>query len=423
MPSKEKIATLLYGVVMKKKLSFHSALKIYKRLDTHFSRALSSSARNTRKNLIAHMIEAAAPDAKMCWTSIAFPVEILYPFDIYPMTLEVMAGLFATMGLSSTFLDMADAGDIPNTMCSFHRTLLGVSETHFLGRPKFVGSASILCDGNLKSFAEAAKNQDVPFVFIDVPFEPNEDGIQYVKEQLKGAINLIEEIAGKRADDAKLRQTAKNVNDAFEFARSFYKSMIENRKNLFMGHEIANFAFPMHFMLGSRRVVDLLRDRCEAVQNGMDYNRFYDVREFSETAKRIMWLHIVPQYDNDLWSVIDDGQCAKIVCDEYSSPYYEDYDINDPLGSIAKRLINHPSNGPIERRIEHILKIARDYKVDGIIHYSSWGCHQAAGNVQMLGKAILDAGYKFLNLSSDPIDTRNTSPEQHRTRLEAFLES
>jgi len=167
----------------------------------------------------------------------------------------------------------------------------------------------------------------------------------------------------------------------------------------------------------------MLEKRRKGMTSKGGHNRFYSSRFTSEKARRLMWLHIVPQYDTPIWRIIDNGETARVVCDEYSTVLYENYDLSDPLGSIARRLINHPSNGPIEKRIDHIIRVARDFRVDGIIHYSSWGCHQASGNVHILERELEAAGFRFLNLNGDAADSRNSSVEQHRTRIEAFLES
>jgi len=405
------------------KLSFNRAIRLYDKMSVYLDKSKSRSAQISGRLVRAHMAKATAPGAKCAWTSVLFPAEVLRPFGIYAMTLEVIAGVFATLGLSRTFLDAADESDVPMTMCSFHRMLMGISKKGFIGKPYVVGATSLLCDGNVKSFGEVAGEQNVPFLFIDIPHEESPEAIKYVKTQLEEMCKHLADLTGVTNYKEALKEIAQNSNKAFALQRQFYNSRRSSDKNLFQGHEIANFAFPAHFMLGSENLIKAMEARCNDVEFGKKHNKFYKHSQFDEGTRRLMWLHIVPQYGTDMWKIIDSGLKSKIVCDEYSPPYFEDYDINDPLASIAKRLINHPSNGPITRRIEHILKVAKDYKVDGMIHYSSWGCHQAAGNVHLLGKAIQDAGFKFLNINGDAVDQDNLSFEQHRTRLEAFLEN
>jgi len=423
MGTRTTIAGILHGAVSGDYLSFHSAAKIYAKIDAIAARAKSVSGQRARKAIVDHVIKSTSPEVKTCWSSIAFPAELLYAFDIYPLTLEVVAGMFATVGLTNHFLDTADASGVPNTMCSFHRVLLGFSKEKFLKPPSMVGAASILCDGNLKSFSEAAGHQDVPFVFIDIPYEMSDESVHYVREQLQEIICVLEAVSHKRWSEEGFKKIAVRVNEALEWQRRFYGLWKDCRKNLYQCHEVANFTFPMAFLLGSEVLVDVLKARCEDIKSGTKMHRFFDKPEMDPRAKRIMWLHVVPQYDNDIWAIIDGGKRSRVVCDDYSSPYFDRYDLADPLGSIARRLILHPNNGPLERRIEHILRVAKDHRVDGILHYSGWGCHQAAGNVLLIEKAVRDAGYAFLNLNGDPVDSRSIGAGQHRTRLEAFLET
>lgn len=397
-------------------MNFSEAVRIFKVFDLYFSRKKPPSGRFGSRTLLRFMAAGSASEARSAWTSVLFPTEILHAFDIYPMTLEVVAGMFATLGLAPSFLNAAESADVPNTMCSFHRMLMGVSRSNVLSAPSVVGAASILCDGNVKTFAEAAREQSVPFIFIDVPYDGSREGVEYVKAQLNDAIEVLSDIAKKKRSDRRLLEVVENANVAFDLLRRFYRLQEVNRKRTFAAHEIVNFSFPNHFLLGRKELIKMLERRCNDVLR-------HRSAPVGKKAMRLMWLHIVPQYNWPIWQVIHNGKTAQVVCDEYSSVCYERYDLSDPLGSIAKRLIGHPSNGPIERRIEHIVKVARDFKVDGIIHYSSWGCHQATGNVHMLGRELEAAGFKFIDLNGDACDIRNASVEQHRTRLEAFLEN
>jgi len=423
MSAKNVIASKLLKAVSKGSVSFNNAIRLFKAPDYYFSRKKSPEGKYSGKIVIDYLVKATSPDTRSAWTSVLFPTEILHAFHIYPITLEVIAGEFSSLGLSPIFLNKAESMDVPPTMCSFHRILMGVSKSGILCAPDVVGATSLLCDGNVKTFAEVAREQRVPFLFIDVPYEESDEGIAYVKEQLGGALRTLTELTGVKNYKSKFHEVVENVNRAFSMQRRIYELQKVSRKNLFLAYEIANFAFTNHFLLGRRELLRMLEKRRKGMTSKGGHNRFYSSRFTSEKARRLMWLHIVPQYDTPIWRIIDNGETARVVCDEYSTVLYENYDLSDPLGSIARRLINHPSNGPIEKRIDHIIRVARDFRVDGIIHYSSWGCHQASGNVHILERELEAAGFRFLNLNGDAADSRNSSVEQHRTRIEAFLES
>ncbi len=422
MFSQQKISSTLYQAIESQRMSFHNAIKIYRYISMYAARNKSPSGQILVKELSSYLLEATKPSQNKAWTSVLFPTELLYAFDIMPLTLEVIGGVLSKLSVSKHFLSKAEANDTPATMCTFHRILLGLAHSNFLSTPNLVAATSLMCDGNVKSFAEAARTRNIPFIFLDVPYEKNSDSIHYVKEQLNQILHQLSDLTHKAYTPEMLRPVINNANQAFSLYRKVYNLLMQNTKNLFQGHEQANFAFPYHFLLGSQRLVKILDKRKHDLINGQKHNRFFNSLHHSKSVKRLMWLHIVPQYTTPIWEIIDNGMSARVVCDEYSSVSYNDYDLNDPLKSIACRLIDHPSNGPLNRRLDHILKVAYDFQIDGFIHYSSWGCHQASGNVTLLEDALRSANYNFINLNGDPADDRHSSFEQHRTRLEAFME-
>lgn len=414
----KKLGRLVTG----KKVPLGGALKIMALFDGLNRLTLSDSGRKLRKLQIEAILKVFEPRTRAIWTSVMFPAEILYPFDIYPLTLEVLAGLMSTVEISNYFIDSSDAKGVPPAMCSFHRMITGLATSDLLPSPTAVGSTSALCDGNAKTFAGAAREKNVPFLFVDVPFSETKSSVKYLKEQLVEATETLFKITGKKADDSVWAQQARMINQTITNHKELFKNLITDYKNIYRGFELANSAFSFHYLLGTQKLVEISRIMAHDAAEGTRQRRVYKKLRPGKKTKRLMWLHIVPQYDTPVWEIIDNGVNAKIVCDEYSAPYAAPYDENDFFASVAKRLINHPSNGGIERRIDHIIKIAKEFKIDGAIHYNSWGCHQAAGNIAILEKSLRKNGFDFLTLSGDAADKRNASTEQHRIRLEAFLE-
>lgn len=417
MDMQRKIARILYSQISAGNISFHTALKLFRPISELDARKRTPAGRSLKRQNLCHILDATDANAKTIWTSVLFPSEILHPFGITPLTLEVIVGSFSTLGLSPSLIDSADEMDVPKTMCSFHRALLGLSKARLLNKPLLVGATSIMCDGNVKSFAETARLQGIPFLFIDIPFEESGDAIRYVESQLESALLLLSDISKVKLTKELFGKSITRTNKTIALAKKFYELRHQTDKTVLKCHEQANFAFPMHYLLGSERLIKMMNVCVDSISAGRQVGRR------GSSPLRVMWLHIVPQYPSAIWDIIDDGKKSRVVCDEYSNPYFDEYDVLNPLRSIAARLVNHPSNGPINRRIDHILKVARNFRVDAIVHYSSWGCHQASGNIELLGKAMRDAGFQFLNLNGDAADFRNSSFEQHRTRLETPIES
>ena len=103
MALKHYIGQKLFDAVSSERLSFGDAVRIFKVFDMYFSRKKAPSGRFSSRSLLKFMTRGAAPEAKSAWTSVLFPTELLHVFNIYPMTLEVVAGMFSTLGLAPSF--------------------------------------------------------------------------------------------------------------------------------------------------------------------------------------------------------------------------------------------------------------------------------------------------------------------------------
>jgi len=121
--------------------------------------------------------------------------------------------------------------------------------------------------------------------------------------------------------------------------------------------------------------------------------------------------------------MLEDRFKANVVIDELNHIYWDPLDEDeDPLMALARRQVNHPLVGPAERRLETLVELARDYRVDGAINPAHWGCRQSSGVRLLFNNALQTIGVPVLHLDVDCVDARNFSEGQIITRLEAFME-
>ena len=74
---------------------------------------------------------------------------------------------------------------------------------------------------------------------------------------------------------------------------------------------------------------------------------------------------------------------------------------------------------PNEGRIEDIVRLAREYEADGVVHYNLQFCHTYANEAALVEKALEKAGIPLLRIETDYSDE---DAGQLRTRIDAFLE-
>ncbi|KUK22428.1 MAG: 2-hydroxyglutaryl-CoA dehydratase D-component [Thermotoga petrophila] len=142
-----------------------------------------------------------------------------------------------------------------------------------------------------------------------------------------------------------------------------------------------------------------------------------------ENNKKILWLHLAPYYDNELYKIFCRTSKTIVATSEFEWDWlYWQVDPVHPFQSLAKKLMLNPEIGPVEKRIDFVSKLALDFKVDGVIHFNHWGCKQSWGSIHLIKENFEKLGIPFLAIDGDCVDHSNQSSAQFKTRIEAFLE-
>ena len=121
---------------------------------------------------------------------------------------------------------------------------------------------------------------------------------------------------------------------------------------------------------------------------------------------------------------------AVVVCEETctGTRYFENYvdesgkTIDEMIHNIADRYmkINCACFTPNEGRFDDLIRLAKEYKADGVIDVNLKFCQTYDIEGYTLEQRLNEAGIKVLGLETDYTDT-DTS--QLKTRVEAFIET
>jgi len=141
-----------------------------------------------------------------------------------------------------------------------------------------------------------------------------------------------------------------------------------------------------------------------------------------EKEIRLLWLELKPYFKADVFDKIKNAGKTKIVFEEINHVYWDKLDPDKPYESLARKLISNHNNGPLEKRLEVIKMLAKDYNVDGIIAFSTWGCRRNNAAIPTIKKELNREGYPLLNLDGDCVDDGNYMSGQVATRTEGFVE-
>ncbi len=93
----------------------------------------------------------------------------------------------------------------------------------------------------------------------------------------------------------------------------------------------------------------------------------------------------------------------------------------DPMLALAERYIKIPCScmSPNDRRIDNILELARNFKVEDVVYYTLQFCHGYNIEKYRRQQALKKAGISMLAIETDYSDS---DIEQIGLRMDAFLE-
>ena len=102
-------------------------------------------------------------------------------------------------------------------------------------------------------------------------------------------------------------------------------------------------------------------------------------------------------------------------------PVDENDENKDPMLALAERYLKIPCScmSPNKRRIENILELVREFKVEGVVYYTLQFCHGYNIEKYKIQQALKQAGIPMLAIETDYSDS---DIEQIGLRVDAFLE-
>jgi len=181
-----------------------------------------------------------------------------------------------------------------------------------------------------------------------------------------------------------------------------------------------NFILPFHGLAGTREAVILYTQMYKELKKYLDKEE-KEKSGKNKSLKRILWLHLKPYYKNEIFNILERENC-RVVFEEINYIYWPELDPERPFESLAKKMLSHFLAGRIDNRINVILKAARDYKIDGAILFSHWGCRQNNGGARIIKDSLNKVNIPTLVLDGDCVDQNNSSQGQVKTRLQGFVE-
>lgn len=283
----------------------------------------------------------------------------------------------------------------------------------------YVGETT--CDGKKKAWEVLA--EDVPMHIMDMPQMKRPQDTQKWIGELRIFKDVVEKFTGDTITYESLQAAIQLLNEkrralARVFACRRANPVPISGKDALLMMQIAFFDDPKRCAEMANKLADELEER---VKKG--------VGVFKKGTKRILLTGTPMAVPNWKMHHLIETSGAAVVCEECctGTRYFENLvdescqTMDAQLSALAERYMknNCACFTPNKGRIEDILRLAKEYRVDGVIDVNLKFCTLYDTEGRDVERELKKAGIPVLGLETDYTDT---DAEQLRTRIGAFVE-
>ncbi len=383
------------------------------------------------------MAHRARKEGKLvAWVASTFPVEILLAMDIVPVWPENYASLCAARKVSVPLCELAERKGFSRDTCSYARCVLGsVLDSAFdrnrlpeggIPQPDILVASTCACDTHLKWFQVASQIYKKPLFLLDVPY--NVEGanpekleshyIQHYVSQLEDLVGLLEKHTGATIEKRKLTRTLDLSSKTSELWLK-----IQNYRKTIPAPMGAREAFSaVYFILcvpGTEQAVKFYEQLCDE----LDQRVKQGVGIIENERYRLVWDNLPLWYDLDIFHYLR-TLGAVVVAETFSHVWVGSMEASKPYKSLARKHLSNMSNCTVERRVGLIAGLVRNFRANGLILPTNWGCRMMTIGETIVKKRVQEkTGVTGLILDVDSTDWRHYDKYRVKTKLETYLKT
>jgi len=312
---------------------------------------------------------------------------------------------------------------LPRSTCALIKSSFGFK----LGRTcPYVQTSHLIvgettCDGKKKMFELLAEHQ--PVYVMEVPNKKNQASRNLWLTEVLAFKEVVEKLTGNKVTEDKLARATTLLNDRRRALQRLYNT----RKALpvpISGKD-ALLVTQVSFYDDVARCAHQVNVLCDEADKRIAAGEGV----FPPDTPRILISGSPMAIPNwKLYHILETAG-AVVVCEEscIGTRAFSDLvpevggTVEEQLKAIAERYmhIHCACFTPNDERIDDIVRLAREYQVDGVVHHNLQFCHTYANEAVKVEKALAEEGIPLLRIETDYGDG---DAGQLRTRVEAFLE-
>lgn len=368
--------------------------------------------KNSYNSRISQIAQEKKAGKKIVGTLCLFvPDEIIFAADADRVIL--CGGKNDTVSIAEQYLPRnicplvkSSFGSIVNDGCSGVRSC-----SHFSLVDMVV--AENTCDSKKKMYE--LLGDYIPTYVLDLPQRPDSpEAIKYFLGELNRFKGVMEQLTGNKVTDEQLKKEIKSHNETRQLLHRLY-DLRKADPPLISGLDILKVMQKQYFLSPEEFKKSLLTLIDEVEQVKVDWPH----------KPRIMISGCPMAGGNTKVSEIIESRGGVIVVEESCTGTRSFWDLvdenKDPTIALADRYIKIPCScmTPNDRRIDNILKLANEFKVDGVVYYTLQFCHGYNIEKYKVQQALKKAGIPMLSIETD---YSGSDIEQIGLRVDAFME-
>ncbi len=277
------------------------------------------------------------------------------------------------------------------------------------------------CDGKKKMFEILSQYQ--PVYVMEVPDRKSQLSRKLWLGEVKAFQKVIEKLTGNKITGDKLSQATKLVNERRRALQRLYN--LRKVRPVPISGKDALLVTQVSFYDDVSRCIKQVNALCDE----LDKRVAAGIGVAAKDAPRILISGSPMAIPNWKLHHLIESAGAVVVCEEsctgtrlFTDLVAEtDGTVATQLKAIADRYlqIHCACFTPNEERLDDIVRLAREYQADGVIHYNLTFCHTYANEAVKVERRLAEEGIPLLRLETDYGDG---DTGQLRNRIDAFLE-
>jgi benzoyl-CoA reductase/2-hydroxyglutaryl-CoA dehydratase subunit BcrC/BadD/HgdB len=345
----------------------------------------------------------------VAYTTAISPVELFYAHDIIPIYPENHSVMCLTGRMMPQLSLEIEKRGYTSHLCAYARSDLGYRELQEspiggIPDPDFLLACNFVFD------TPQYIRQD----------EARRNIIAYVERQLAELIEALEQLTGRAFDYDRLGEVMEYSAEASKLYKEFLDLASIKPSPLSIYDALIHMAIIV-CLRGTKEAVDYYRLLIEEVK---EEKVSKGIGVIPNERFRLYWENL------PIWFKFRDhfeflaANDAVILTSLYAHAWTYDFDVSNPIRTLAENYTAVFSNVELEERAERAVELFRRYSLNGNIMFMNRSCKAVTFGVLELRDLIIgETGIPALVFESDMGDPRFYSEVQIRTRLEAYLET